>query len=975
MNMRHLKGSALVALLVATAPLAAQGVNVQLAGLVSDASGQPVSLATVTIRNEETGYTRVLQTGDNGRYLAVNLPVGRYSVSISKAGFQTASGVKVTLNLGDAAPLNVKLALEAAATVEVVATAAPIDSERATQAVIISPDALQNLPVFNRSFTSLATTAPQVVKDTQRGNLAIAGQRGVNTAIQVDGGDVDEPFFGGQNGAAEGTTPFTISIEAIREYQVVTDGASAEYGRMGGGYVNAITKNGTNDFSGSVFYYTRPKSMIANEPVLNGSQKPIGDFKQNQFGFSVGGPILKDKLFYFVVYDAQRYTSPIPQVWGGKGPLALDPTKPGTAGINDGVLIGQGGNYDRPADSDTFFGRVDWLLNESHTLQFRINASKFHGLASAGTTNAYSNTAADDVKTIQGVVQWNWNLSANWLNEAELNYVKDELPRVANSTIPQVQISQNGSDTSYYGTYPFTRQFQTKRIQLKDTVTFVTDSTQVKAGIDYNKTDVSETFAAFSSGGYRFTSLANFESGNWASYQQFFGLNGLSGLQAGTFGATEKEMAAFVQMDQRVNEYLKYGLGLRWDSQQHPDFPVLDTSNLLANPLPLTQRIPNDSGFSPRFSLTWTPGGENSKTVVRLNGGRYISRTPSVFLYQVFAANAYRGASITFSPAQAGLYGIPIGPAFNAANPFVFPAYPTGATPAATNVFTFDQGFKNPRTDRLSLGADRAFGSWVLGLEWAAAHTVNLERLRDLNLGVPTLSAYGREVFPVARPNTGYKQIMAYTSDAESWYHALTFSAKFHKADSPFEAQLFYTRSTNKDNDSNERNFSSYSEQNTQNLGADWGYADTNRPDVVTGYLSYLERHTGIRFSTTVSYKSGSPYSISYGNDLNRDGIFGNDRFYSGGMDSGRNTFRNGSVTLVDLGLRKEFRFARKMGLTLSVDIFNMFNDHNQYTFTSLGLTSSDATPSLGSAQGAAGSQNPLPPTGRQLQLGARFSF
>ncbi|MBS1784996.1 MAG: carboxypeptidase regulatory-like domain-containing protein, partial [Acidobacteria bacterium] len=143
MNMRHLKGSALVTLLVAASPLAAQGVNVQLAGVVSDSGGQPVSLATVSIRNLETGFTRVVQTAENGRYLAVNLPVGPYAVTVTKSGFQTASNVRVDLNLGDAAPLNIKLAPEAAATVEVVATAAAVDTERSTQAAIINPDALQ----------------------------------------------------------------------------------------------------------------------------------------------------------------------------------------------------------------------------------------------------------------------------------------------------------------------------------------------------------------------------------------------------------------------------------------------------------------------------------------------------------------------------------------------------------------------------------------------------------------------------------------------------------------------------------------------------------------------------------------------------------------------------------------------------------------------------------------------------------------
>jgi len=269
MRSRHLSTSSLAALLIAAAPLMAQGVSTQLGGRVLDAKGGAVAGATVVIRNQETGLTRTLQTSAEGRYMATLLPVGPYVVTVTKAGFQTAGNIKLNLNLGDAAPLTVKLAPETGAVVEVVAaSAAQVDSERASAAAIISTDNLSSLPVFNRSFTNLATLAPQVVVDSSRGNLAIAGQRGVNTSINIDGGDNNEPFFGGAIGAAEGKTPFTISIEAIREYQVVTDGASAEFGRMGGGYVNAITKNGTNETSGSLFYYTRPKLWVEPGPTL-----------------------------------------------------------------------------------------------------------------------------------------------------------------------------------------------------------------------------------------------------------------------------------------------------------------------------------------------------------------------------------------------------------------------------------------------------------------------------------------------------------------------------------------------------------------------------------------------------------------------------------------------------------------------------------------------------------------------------------
>ncbi|HEX7552364.1 MAG TPA: carboxypeptidase regulatory-like domain-containing protein, partial [Geothrix sp.] len=340
MRLRHLNCTSLAALLVAAAPIMAQGVSAQLGGRVLDTNSAPVAGATVVIRNGETGLTRTLQTNDEGRYLATLLPVGPYAVTVTKAGFQTAANLKVNLNLGDAAPLTIRLARESGTVVEVVATTAQVDSERASAAAIISPDNLVNLPVFNRSFTNLATLAPQVLVESSRGNLAIAGQRGVNTSINIDGGDNNEAFFGGAIGAAEGKAPFTISIEAIREYQVITDGASAEFGRMGGGYVNAITKNGTNDISGSLFVYTRPRLFVEAGPTLhqpNGSTttNPVGKFQQQQFGFSVGGPIIKDRLFFFVAYDAQRQKTPINMVWGGNSPVALDPV----ANPNDAVLI------------------------------------------------------------------------------------------------------------------------------------------------------------------------------------------------------------------------------------------------------------------------------------------------------------------------------------------------------------------------------------------------------------------------------------------------------------------------------------------------------------------------------------------------------------------------------------------------------------------------------------------------------------
>ena len=986
MRPRHLSTSTLAALLVAAAPLMAQTVSTQLGGRVLDAKGAAVAGATVVIRNQETGLTRTMQSSPEGRYLATMLPVGPYSVTVTKAGYQSASNIRVNLNLGDAAPLTVKLAAETGAVVEVVASNAPqMDTERASAAAIVSTDNLANLPVFNRSFTNLATLTPQTVVEGSRGNLAIAGQRGVNTSINIDGGDNNEPFFGGAIGAAEGKTPFTVSIEAIREYQVITDGASAEFGRMGGGYVNAITKNGSNDFGGSLFYYTRPRVWVEPGPTMiqpSGSTttNPVGAFEQQQYGFSAGGPLVKDKLFYFVAYDAQRLKQPYNMAFGGANPggvsglLPLNPALP-----SDAVLLAKQGAYFSKGDSESMFARFDWNINPDQTLQLRVNHSKFNGDVGAGITAAYENLSSDIVTTDAYVVQWNWVINANWLNEARVNFTKDDMPRVPYSKTPEIAISSVG----YFGAYPFDRTYNTKRTQFQDNISYVTPTLQVKAGLDYNTMDVAEFFAGNWQGVYNFTSIANYRAGNWSYYRQNFGLSSPIA-QAGQFAATMKQEAAFIQADWRVTDTLKVGLGVRWDKQENPSYPILNFSNPLASTMPLTGQIPNDSQISPRFSFTWTPAADQGKTLVRGSAGRYVSTTPAVFLYQVFAANGRRTGSKDFQPSEAATYGIPIGAAFNYANPYWVASFPTGVALPAFNIWTFSPDFKNPYTDRLNVGAERTFKDVVLGVSATYAKGNQLERTADVNLGTPTANAAGRLIYPsttstsgaytVVRPNTGYGTMGVYLSDATSLYHAYTLSLKYHKDGSAFDAQVFYTYSINKDSDSNERNYSGVTIQDNSRLGAQWGFADTDRRQVLTGYMSFIDREiTGILTSVSMRYQTGTPYTITYGTDVNGDGNTGNDRYYPGGKDIGRNAYRNGSVLYLDLGLRRDIPVTRGTKLTLSLDVFNLTNRQDTY------LTY--ATPSVSNPSAVDAAPPVLTPTqrwagsARQVQVGLRFAF
>jgi hypothetical protein len=573
------------------------------------------------------------------------------------------------------------------------------------------------------------------------------------------------------------------------------------------------------------------------------------------------------------------------------------------------------------------------------------------------------------------------------MNEFRISHTKDDMPRSTYSNSPEVSISNVG----FYGAYPFDRTYNTKRTQIQENISYVTPTFQVKAGVDYNDISVSEFFAGNWQGVYQFSNtpadvpngiparsaLDNYRLGYWSFYRQNFGLNSPV-QQAGLFDTSYKQMAAFIQTEWRITDTFKLGAGVRWDRQENPDYPILNMGDPLANPMPITSKIPSDSQFSPRVSFTWTPAFDQGKTVIRGSIGRYVSTTPAVFFYQAYAANGVRTGSKDFQPSDANTYGIPRGnpttftggAPFNAANPYWLAAMPSGVTLSGFNIWTFNNNFKNPYTDRLNIGAERPFfNDLILGLSATYAKGKQLERTADLNLGAPTANAYGRLIYPIARPNIAYGTMGMYYSDATSLYHAYTASMKYHKEGSAFDAQLYYTYAINKDSDSNERNYSGVSIQDGNNLGAQWGYADTDRRQVLTGYFSFLDKEvTGILTSVSIRYQTGTPYTLTYTSDMNRDKNTTNDRFFQDGVDTGRNSQRAGSTLTLDLGLRRDFAITKRIKATLSMDVFNLLNRQDTYQSYRPATGSSDATPLLQAQQNWLGSA-------RQIQLGARFAY
>lgn len=950
---------ALPLILAASAlPALAQEAQSSLSGAVVTPQGIPIAEALVRARNTETGYVRQTRTDAHGRFVLVQMSVGPYTVEASSEAFQL-SAFAVTLSLATGAPIRFTLIPEASATVSVQASATALDPDRPTASTVISRDALRNLPVKGRGFMDFAALTPGV-QSVQRGNLGIGGQRAVSTSVLIDGAQLVQPYFGGVTGAVENKAPYSFSLESIREFEVVTAGAPAEFGQMAGSFLNAVTKTGTNETHGSVFYYQQPDSLMARDPLTGTS---LDGFRNRQYGASVGGPITKDKLFYFVAYEAQRESTPVPFQWGGPGAQAqLNPAIPG-----DAALISRAQPWSTVADSDVFFSRVDWIPTADHSITFRLNATRFLGDTGPGAITAnntsanysYEGTASDDARTLSGEVRWSWILSSSLANETRLSWVQDDLPRKSRGTLPTVQIGNVG----IYGGYPYPREFHSERAEIFDAVTYARPGFQLRGGFDLNSIMVKHAFTPFGAGAYTFASLQAFEAGMWSYYGQTVGV-GMPASQAGRMSAREQDLALFAQAETELTPTFRLNFGIRWDKQRHPDFPIADVS---AGPLlypqpgqnPLYGRIPTDSAFSSRISFTWTP---DEATVLRGSWGQYVSRTPSTYDYEALVGNGRRLSLVLIPGGPGG--PLPWGPAFNWNDPESI-SNPQGINLPPT-LYTYAPNFKNPRSTVSFLGVERAIGSWIFGLSGTYTRTENLERIQDQNLGTPAPDAQGRLVFPALRPNPTWGPMYVFVSDASSRYQAVTFSAKHHQVDSPWEAQLFYTWANDRDNDSNERALLGFHEQNTQRLGDEWGPSDRDRRHVITGYLSYQDRTwTGIQTGLILSYQSGSPYSVNKTSDLNNDAVSDNDRV----IGTTRNGFRTASRTELDLRLARSWKAGNRASLTASLEVFNLLNHQDRF----------DQTRAVADAPDNAAVQKETVPAAisipRSVQLGFRVAF
>jgi len=335
-------------------------------GSVTDPSGAAVPEASVVIHNADTGIDRTVTSNGSGVYSAAFLPPGRYELSVSKPGFNKMVRNDLTLQVGQTLAIDFNLPVQSAqATVEVTAEAPVVDAEKTEQSQVISETAVSNLPIAGRRWDSFVLLTPNVTTDGTSGLVSYRGISGLYNSNTVDGANNNQALFSEARGRAI-SGAYVYSMDSIREYQVSASNYSAELGQAAGGVVNAVTKSGTNTVHGDLFYYLRYPTFNALDPL----PKSQGIYTQaihqwQKFGGSVGGPVIKDKLFFFGTYDGSRKVNPVTYTSSTYNaslralPCPVQVSAAQCAGAN-AFLAGQIGGYPRATNQDVGFGRLDY---------------------------------------------------------------------------------------------------------------------------------------------------------------------------------------------------------------------------------------------------------------------------------------------------------------------------------------------------------------------------------------------------------------------------------------------------------------------------------------------------------------------------------------------------------------------------------------------------------------------------------------
>ena len=1001
-----------IALLILSAGIAAAQSKTSgtLSGTVTDPTDSAVPGAKITATNAEMGTAFEAMSDDRGSYRIPLLPPGIYEIKVEKSGFGGQSRKGVTITVGEAEVVDFKLAVGTSTQIVEVAGEAPmIETERTQQSNTLNELAVRNLPINRRDYLTYSLLAPGVtdskaladsnsfrVKQTPDSGLSFYGSNGRGNNVSVDGGE--------SNDAGGGVRP-TVSQEAVQEFQINRTNYSAEHGEARGGVIDIITKSGSNATHGSVFGFFRHHSLDATDPFSIALQpdnrllrvKP--DSQRQQFGATLGGPISKDRTFYFVSFEdlRRRESIAVPVLTdlsifqptaAQEAILATLPTAtaaqlraaltspPATVQMfknNSGIF---------PFQTDQYQGlaRLDHRFSDRNQFSFRYNITKDHETnqnigALVGVTRGYISDFFDST----GLANWTHTFSPRVINEARAQFNYYDAFTGSNEPFgPALEIAGFG----FFNRDRFLPNATiTRREDLGDSLTWVKGSHTLKMGVQVLIRENHSDSKTFFSGRFTFGTLPGallnpalattsinalqaFNLGLAQSYQQGFG--------DGVVRAIYPLYATYIQDTWRASPNFTLNWGLRYEIDHRKD------------PLPTDKKM-----FGPRLGFAWDPF-HDKKTSIRGGYGIFYSTIDYQIDYVVNALNEINGfrqiaqvLTTGVNPAQVngpvniftklrdqGIIGIPTPQrpilASDLAQFGIFPSQ-TGPRPPLTVLFNPGQNYKNPYAHQASFGIDREFARGLTAsLSYVYVRGVHLTTSLDHNLLTPPVNPIiGIPYWGVTPDNpSGAKYFVdpllfqrdVYESGANSWYNGMIFELnKRFSSNVSFAFNYTFSKAMDETLDFNsdfqpnsqicrscEKALSSFDQRHKV-----VAYAILQSPHAGSGSGAMRKFFGDFLMTPIYRYNSPRPFNVLAGGELNGDRHNTTDRPYF----AGRNIGIGPDYWTFDTRLSRRFAVRERASLEFMFEAFNLFNRLN---FASVNNTISCVPVAISAATGAA---------------------
>jgi hypothetical protein len=932
-------------LLLAAVFLAAEDVRAQetvhfasVSGRVVDPSGAEVQGAGVTSRQTETNLTRTAETDAEGRFRFPYLPVGHYEIIVRRLGFADAA-CSVTLTVGAAFELPITLVVAAAeANMTVSSEITLLEGARSQIAGTVPQIEIANLPLNGRSFLDVALLIPGV-SSTNTGStqlfpetsavpgqgISVNSQRNFSNSFIVDGLSANDD--------AAGLSGVLYGLDVVRELQVVTSGGQAEFGRALGGYISVVTKSGTNQVHGDLYGYFRNQRLNASN-ALSGAKLPL---TQSQYGASLGGPIVRDRTFYFTNFE-HRALNQSGLVTISQANVALINAKLAATGYQ-GPQIATG-QYPNPVHNTNFFAKADHSFSEKDQFSVRYGLYDVASQNSRGAGALSAVTAAagldntDQTVAVSNIV----TLSSRMVNETRAQFTHSELAAEPYDAVgPSVSISGVASFGRLSGS-PTGRL--NDLFEIADNLSYQKGAHAIRLGADflYNRTAI--TYPRSIRGGYSFSSLANFLNGvyNNAGFTQTFGNS--------VIAQSNPNVGIYVQDEWKVKPRFILNLGLRYDLQ-FLEFIAADTNNI-----------------SPRAGFAWTPF-ESRSTVARGSFGLFHDRVP---LRAV--ANALLSSRNTTTATDASQVSVSLSPAQTGA-----PAFPNilGNLPAAVlvNFTTMLSPMRSAYSAQGSLEVEHQLGSRAT-LSLGYLHLRGLHLVMSVNQNVPACVASGNN--NGCRPNPNFANNSRYSPQADSSYNG--FHVSFLQRPVRWgNYRISYTYSKALA-DVGEFFFSSPIDN--FNVWKDWGRSDDDQRhrlvfngtvQTPAGPARSVWQHLSHDFqlSGMLQYASALPFNITAGTTTIQGTAA---RPLLNGDFIPRNEGTGFDLFTVNLRLSRTFQLTERLRLQGMMEAFNALNRVNGATLNATFGTGTYPTNPLPAFRQTTAVMDP-----RTLQLALRFTF